>query len=87
MKGQFFAHLSPDPKIEKRVNIKTGIVERVIGNDHFLLRFDGAAHFANVLSADQLGAFAFFNTKEDLELFISELMAQQAQVASANESA
>ena len=79
MIGKQFVHFSKDPTIEGRINVKTGSVKRELGGGtHFYLEFAGKNFkFGNVFSAEQLTAFAFFNTEADAIAFTNELIAQQ----------
>lgn len=78
MRGQLFVHFAEDNQVPGRINIRTGIVKRELGAEHFYLEFQGAKlKFGNVFSAAQLTGFAFFSTEVEQKAFIDELLAQQ----------
>ena len=79
MQGQFFVHIGPDPRTPGRMLIKTGVVAAVLGGDHLLLEFQANGYrFKNVLAPELLKSFAFFDTAEERQAFIDELMASGA---------
>jgi hypothetical protein len=77
MQGLYFAAIGPDPRgPEGRMLIKLGQVKSKIGEDRWLIEFAAKGYrFSNVLSADQLGSFAFFEDVKARDIFISELIA------------
>jgi hypothetical protein len=89
MQGLFFAHIGPDASgVPGRLTVKTGIVKEQVGAERWLLEFQAQGYcFSNVFRAEQLEAFAFFNTPASRQAFITELMAANAPPASAAEPA
>ena len=85
MIGQFFAAIGADPRgPEGRMLIKIGKVLSAVGPDRFLLQFEAKGYkFSNVVSADQLGSFAFFDSIAAREQFVGELLAQNVKEDSA----
>lgn len=77
MQGQFFVHVGADPRgAEGRMLIKSGVVKSQVGAGHWLLEFNAKGYnFSNVLRAEQLESFAFFNTAGARDAFIAELVA------------
>jgi hypothetical protein len=79
MLGLFFVNISPDPRAEGRLLIKTGLVKSQVGADRYLLEFNGKGYnFSNVFRAEQLESFAFFNTPAARAAFIEELVSSNA---------
>jgi hypothetical protein len=85
MIGQFFAAIAKDPRgPEGRMLIKIGVVKSAVGADKYLVQFEAKGYnFSNIIPADQMGSFAFFDTKEARQIFISELLAQNTMEATA----
>lgn len=76
MQGMFFVHIGPDPKVAGRMLIKSGVVKAAVGVGRWLLQFKGNGYdFANVLSAEALESFVFFNAPSERDAFIAELLA------------
>lgn len=76
MKGQFFAHIVPDPKQDGRINVRIGTVKSEVGPGSWLLEFvSGSGYrFSNVFSAEQLQQFAFFNSAPERTAFLKDIM-------------
>lgn len=85
MQGQYFAHISPNPRgPEGAMLIKVGQVKAAVGVGRWLLSFQGKNYnFSNVFSAEALDGFAFFDTAEDRQKFISDLIASNTPVTEA----
>jgi hypothetical protein len=85
MIGQFFAAIAKDPRgPEGRMLIKIGVVKSAVGADKYLVQFEAKGYnFSNIIPADQMGSFAFFDTKEARQIFINELLAQNTMEATA----
>ena len=76
MQGNFFVHAGPDPRNPQRMLVKSGIVKSQIGENMWLLEFQAQGYrFSNVLAADKLTNFAFFETEEERKAFMADLMA------------
>ena len=79
MKGHFFAQIVPDPQVQNRMNVRTGIVKDKVGADCWLLEFRTPSYkFSNVVESSKLQPYAFFATEAEQQAFLGELM--QAQV-------
>lgn len=79
MQGSLFVSISPDPKTPGRAMIRLGTVKALVGQGQWLLEFQGKGYrFSNVLSADKLTNFAFFDSPAARQQFIDELMESNA---------
>jgi hypothetical protein len=74
--GLYFAAVGPDPRgPEGRILIKLGRVKAQVAAERWLLEFSAKGYrFSNVISADQMGSFAFFEDTAARDTFISELI-------------
>ena len=74
MKGQFFVHIRPDERSPSGRIVQTGRVEGAVGNNHWMLRFNGKGYtFKNVVPTEALSNFAFFETEQERAAFLLEL--------------
>jgi hypothetical protein len=82
MQGKFFTVISPDPKVQGRMLIKLGVVKKELG-DCLVLTFQAKDYnFTNIIHADKLVNFAFFDTAEQRQQFLRELMASASPIPS-----
>lgn len=82
MQGSFFVNIARDPRVDGRMLIKSGVVKAQLVPGRYLLEFQGNGYrFSNVLGAEQLSNFAFFDTVEAREQFIAELTAAPPESA------
>jgi hypothetical protein len=83
MQGQFFTVITPDPNTPGRLLIKLGVVKKELG-DSLVLCFQAKGYnFTNIVKADKLTNFAFFDTAADRQTFLRELVSQQTPTAAA----
>ena len=86
MEGQYFTVITPDPNTPGRLLIKLGVVKRILG-DSLVLTFQAKDYnFTNIIKADKLANFAFFDTAEQRQAFLRDLVANTTPKEAASPS-
>jgi hypothetical protein len=86
MQGNFFTVITPDQNQPGRLLIKLGVVVKELG-DSLVLRFHAKDYtFTNIIKADKLSNFAFFDTAAERQAFLLELVAGTTPKAEASPS-